>query len=201
MIAIVDYGVGNVRAVQNMLQKLGVRAQVTGDANELKEATKIILPGVGAFDTAMKELENKRLLEVLNDAVLVQQKPVLGICLGMQLLTHGSEEGKCKGFGWIAANAFRFSSDGSLKVPHMKWNYVTPVNASALTQGLVPESKFYFVHSYYVQVEDKAHSLLQCEYGVTFDAAIQKGNVYGVQFHPEKSHKYGMQLLSNFVAL
>lgn len=199
MIAIVDYGVGNVRAVANMLKKIGAESIITNDVEKLSIASKLILPGVGAFDTAMQELKRLGIYNVLNDKVLVEKVPVLGICLGMQLLTNGSEEGREKGFGWIPAYTYKFSGEGGLKVPHMKWNYVEQVQHSPLITNLQNDSKFYFVHSYFVKVEEETHSLLQTEYGNRFDAAIQKENIYGVQFHPEKSHKYGMQLLSNFV--
>jgi glutamine amidotransferase len=201
MIAIVDYGVGNVRAIANMLKKIGADAVITNDAQQIKDATKLILPGVGAYNTAMQELERLQLKNVLNEKALIQKIPVLGICLGMQLMTNGSEEGTTKGFGWIPAYSYKFSNAGVLKVPHMKWNYVESIQKSPLTNDLEPGSKFYFVHSYFVKVNDKQHSLLQTEYGVRFDAAIQKENIYGVQFHPEKSHKYGMKILSNFVSI
>jgi glutamine amidotransferase len=201
MIAIIDYGVGNVRAVANMLKRVGAESVITNKIEEILSATKLILPGVGAFDTAMHQLKRLGLYHVLNEKALVENVPVLGICLGMQLLTYGSEEGKEKGLGWIPAYTYKFSNNIGLKVPHMKWSYVEPVQSSALTDNMQPLSKFYFVHSYFVKAEDEAHSILQTEYGNRFDAAVQKENIYGVQFHPEKSHKYGMQVLSNFANL
>ena len=201
MITIVDYGVGNVNAIANMLKKIGAQCVITGKEEELQNASKIILPGVGAFDTALSELKKRNLEEVLHQKAKVQKVPVLGICLGMQLLTNGSEEGQLKGFGWIPAFTYKFNAVSGLKVPHMQWNHVEQMQESALTNDLEPQSKFYFVHSYYVKTENKEHALLQAEYGVPFDAAVQNENIYGVQFHPEKSHKYGLRILSNFASL
>lgn len=199
MIALVDYGVGNTRAIANMLKKLGADCIITNDKNRIAAASKLILPGVGAFDTAIQELKKLDLLPVLH-AKAEDGIPVLGICLGMQLLTRGSEEGNEKGFGWIPAFTYKFQQQ-ELKVPHMKWSYVEKLRESVLTVDLEPASKFYFVHSYYVKAEEREYALLQAEYGVLFDAALQKDNIFGVQFHPEKSHKYGMKILSNFARL
>jgi imidazole glycerol-phosphate synthase subunit HisH len=201
MIAIVDYGVGNVRAIANMIRKIGGECIITNKAEEINEASKIILPGVGAFDTAVQSLEQLNLKPALEDAALKKNKPLLGICLGMQLLTDGSEEGTCKGFGWIPGYSYKFKGANELKVPHMKWNNVLPVNSSALTKEIDKDARFYFVHSYYVKVSDPSHVLLQTKYGEDFAAAIQKENIYGVQFHPEKSHRFGMKIFSNFLSL
>ena len=200
MIAIVDYGVGNTRAIANMLKKLGADFVISNDKKQIAAASKLILPGVGAFDAAIRELEKLDLHEILHQKATREKIPVLGICLGMQLLTNGSEEGNEKGFGWIPAFAYKFQQK-DLKVPHMKWCYVKKLGESPLTKDLDPAPKFYFVHSYYVKAEKKDHVLLQAEYGLPFDAAIQNENIYGVQFHPEKSHKYGMKILSNFSGL
>lgn len=201
MIAIVDYGMGNLGSIQNMFKRIGAAARVTGDPAVLADARKILLPGVGAFDSAMQRIADAGLREVLDRKALDERVPTLGICLGMQLLTRGSEEGQLPGLGWIAASTKRFPAIAGLKVPHMGWNLVTPTQPSPLTDGLPAESRFYFVHSYYVQVDDPADSLLRTHYGIDFDAAVAHGNIYGAQFHPEKSHKFGMKLLANFASL
>lgn len=201
MIAIVDYGMGNLGSIQNMFKRIGAAARVTGDPAVLADARKILLPGVGAFDSAMQRIADAGLREVLDRKALDERVPTLGICLGMQLLTRGSEEGQLPGLGWIAASTKRFPAIAGLKVPHMGWNLVTPTQPSPLTDGLPAESRFYFVHSYYVRVDDPADSLLRTHYGIDFDAAVAHGNIYGAQFHPEKSHKFGMKLLANFASL
>lgn len=201
MITVVDYGMGNLGSVHNMLKRIGAAAIITGDAEAINRAEKILLPGVGAFDNAMLRINAGGLREALDRKAMVERVPVLGICLGMQLLTKSSEEGRLQGLGWIAAATKRFPAMPGLKVPHMGWNVVVPTRESALTKGLPEESRFYFVHSYFVSVDDEQDSLLKTTYGITFDAAIQHNNIYGAQFHPEKSHKFGMQLLINFAAL
>jgi glutamine amidotransferase len=201
LIVIVDYGVGNVRSLANMLKKLGTSATITNDVATIEKATKLILPGVGAFDTAMEDLTRKGIKEVLQKKALKEKIPILGICLGMQLLTNGSEEGKEKGFGWIPGYTYKFPKDTSIKVPHMGWNNISILQENELVKDLAGDSRFYFVHSYYVKAEQPQHTLLQATHGICFDAAIQKENIYGVQFHPERSHKYGMKILSNFIQL
>jgi len=201
MIVIVDYGLGNLRSIANMLKKSGSDSVISGDAEVINTASKLILPGVGAFDTAMNELETRGLIEVLNKKVLEQKCPVLGICLGMQLLTGGSEEGVKPGLGWIPGKARRFPKATELKVPHMRWNTVRPVQLHPLLQDIDEASRFYFVHSYYVTAESESHSLLKTDYGVSFDAGIARDNIMGVQFHPERSHKFGRLLLTNFIQL
>jgi imidazole glycerol-phosphate synthase subunit HisH len=201
MIVIVDYGVGNLRAIANMLEKTGTETLITNNRNQIETASKLILPGVGAFDPAMKELKRLDLVNVLQDKVMGEKTPLLGICLGMQLLTNGSDEGTEKGLGWVSAYAYRFPGNEVLKVPHMGWSYVEKLNESPLTKEMLPGSKFYFVHSYFVKAGNREQVLLQAEYGTSFDAAIQHENIYGVQFHPEKSHRYGMKLLGSFAKL
>lgn len=201
MITIVDYGLGNLGSVRNMFKRIGVPATVTGAPDAIAKATKLLLPGVGAFDNAMARIEASGLREVLDQKALRERVPVLGICLGMQLLTRSSEEGARPGLGWVSGATYRFPRDMALKVPHMGWNVVTPTSESPLIRDLPEESRFYFVHSYYVRVDDPRHSVLRTTHGVPFDAALQQDNIFGAQFHPEKSHRFGMQLLSNFAAL
>ena len=201
MISIVNYGMGNLGSVLNMLKKIGVQAEIVENPEKLVLASKILLPGVGSFDKAMSRIQEIGFKEVLDQKALVEKVPVLGICLGMQLLTRSSEEGVLPGLGWIDADTIRFPSTQGLKVPHMGWNIVIHSTGSKLTQHLPEESRFYFVHSFRVNVDHQENSILKAQYGITFDAAIQKDNIYGAQFHPEKSHKFGMQLLRNFASL
>ena len=201
MITIVDYGMGNLGSIRSMLRRVGVRSTITGDPVEIERASKILLPGVGSFDAAMHEIGERGIREVLDRKALHERVPTLGICLGMQLITRGSEEGGRPGLGWVDAEACRFPADGRLKVPHMGWNVVTPTRPSRLTARLPDQARFYFVHSYFVRTDRPADTVLSAEYGVTFAAALEAGNVYGAQFHPEKSHRFGMQLLANFAGL
>ncbi len=199
MITIVDYGMGNLGSVLNMFKRIGVDSEITADLGKIKEATKLLLPGVGAFDNAMKLINGSGLREVLDYKVLEEKVPVLGICLGMQLLTLESEEGKEKGLGWINAKTTKFNfEDNQLKIPHMGWNRVFSNQPNPLTDQLPEEPRFYFVHSYYVKVTNEEDSILKTHYGFDFDSGIHHDNVYGAQFHPEKSHKFGMKLLENF---
>jgi imidazole glycerol-phosphate synthase subunit HisH len=201
MITIVDYGMGNLGSIRSMLRRVGVRSTITGDPAEIARASKILLPGVGSFDAAMEQIHDRGLREVLDRMALHERIPTLGICLGMQLITRGSEEGGRPGLGWVDAETCRFPADGRLKVPHMGWNVVTPTRPSVLTAGLPPEARFYFVHSYFVRTDRLVDTVLAAEYGVPFAAALETGNVFGAQFHPEKSHRFGMQLLANFASL
>lgn len=201
MISVVDYGVGNLGSIVNMFKHVGVSATVVGDASQLSRATKILLPGVGSFDHAMRRIDESGLRDVLTRKALEDRIPILGICLGMQLMTRGSEEGVLPGLGWVDADVRRFPSDKNLKVPHMGWNEVHAVKESPLTSQLPEDARFYFVHSYRVHMDRPSDSLLRCGYGVEFDAAFSVGNLYGAQFHPEKSHRFGMQLFRNFGAI
>lgn len=198
MITIVDYSMGNLGSILNMFKRIGVAASISSDTEEITKATKLLLPGVGAFDAAMSQINQSGICDVLEYKAMVECIPILGICLGMQLLTQFSEEGDLPGLGWIEGSATRFPKLPGLKVPHMGWNSVSPVRESALTGNLPDESRFYFVHSYYVNVANEEHSILKSTHGIMFDAVVQRENVYGVQFHPEKSHKFGMHLLRNF---
>jgi len=203
MIAIIDYGLGNLGSVLNMFLKVGAQAKIVRAPEEILEAEKLVLPGVGSFDAAMSRISDAGLPEVLNTLVLEKEVPIIGICLGMQLLIDGSEEGKLPGFGWIKGKAYNFSEriTSNLKVPHMGWNSVTITKQCSLTRGFNEDPRFYFVHSYFVIAEDAAHSFMNCSYGIEFNAAVNKGNIFGAQFHPEKSHRFGMQLLRNFADL
>lgn len=201
MIAIVDYGMGNLGSILNMFKRIGVAAEITGDPTRVAQARKILLPGVGAFDTAVARIDQSGLRAVLDHKARLERVPVLGICLGMQLMTRGSEEGQQPGLGWVDATTHRFPPAAGLKVPHMGWNVVEPTRSSPLLAGMPAEPRFYFVHSFYVHVRDAADSLLRARHGLVFDAAVSHGNVHGAQFHPEKSHKFGMRFLANFAAL
>ena len=201
MIVIVDYNMGNLGSIRNMFLRIEVDALISSNPTVISKAQKLILPGVGAFDTAMSRVNSSGLREILDRKTLVEQTPILGICLGMQLLTRSSEEGKLPGLGWINAETRRFPASLNLKVPHMGWNLVIPATKHSLTENLPDEPRFYFVHSYYVQTVNPEDSILKTTYGITFDSAIAHKNICGVQFHPEKSHKYGMMLLSNFARL
>jgi imidazole glycerol-phosphate synthase subunit HisH len=202
LIVIIDYGMGNLGSIANMLRKIGVEALVSSNQKDIERATKLILPGVGAFDNGMKCLTGLGLVPVLNEMVTVRKIPLLGICLGMQLMTRCSQEGSFEGFGWLDAQTERFDFGGefaNLKVPHMGWNTVRQRKQSAIMDGMQEETRFYFVHSYHVVCNNSNDVLLETTYGFDFVSAVQIDNLIGVQFHPEKSHKYGMKLLSNFV--
>jgi imidazole glycerol-phosphate synthase subunit HisH len=202
MITVIDYGMGNLGSIKNMLKRINVPSQVTGDAEVISKAEKILLPGVGAFDAAMERIESSGLREVLDYKALVEKIPVIGVCLGMQLLTRKSEEGKRPGLGWIAADTKKFIfSTNTLKIPHMGWNLVHLKKESPLIKDLPEEPRFYFVHSFFVQCDDPGDVLTTTHYGSDFHSIIQHDNIYGAQFHPEKSHKYGMKLLENFSIL
>jgi len=205
LITIIDYGMGNLGSIQNMFKYLGIESSIESDTDKIKNASKILLPGVGSFDTAMKKINESDLKEVLNEKALKEQVPVLGICLGMQLLTNSSEEGSLEGLGWIDAQTINFKDkiDKKLKIPHMGWNIVNKSNDSLLTTDfeIFNETRFYFVHSYFVKVANEENSILKTKYGIEFDSAIQKDNIFGAQFHPEKSHKFGMKLFENFARI
>lgn len=201
MIAIVNYGLGNLESIKNMLKKVGYDATITSDADDIRNADKLILPGVGAFDSGMENLSKMGLAGVLNEKVIEKKTSVLGICLGMQLMTKKSEEGKLSGLGWIEAETFRFKFENrpEIKIPHIGWNNVHMTKQASLFKDMHEEARFYFVHSYHVKCRDEKDVLGKTLYGYDFVSSFQKDNIFGVQFHPEKSHKYGMKLLKNFV--
>ena len=202
MISIVDYGMGNLGSLLNMFKRVGTRACIVSDPRCLQSASKIVLPGVGAFDAAMQCINSiPGLKETLEFKALVEQIPILGVCLGMQLLTEQSEEGILPGLGWIMGRTYRFPRGTGLKVPHMGWNSAHPSTPNPLTVDLGEDPRYYFVHSYHVLVTNSQHSIMKTKYGIEFDSAIAKDNILGVQFHPEKSHRFGMQILNNFAAL
>lgn len=201
MITIIDYKTGNLGSIQNILKRIGEDSVVTSDKDEIARATKLILPGVGAFDTGMRNLSGLNLIDILNKKVIEEKIPVLGICLGMQLLSKGSEEGSLPGLGWIDASTVRFEFEDSTeyKIPHMGWNFIRQHKTGRLFDNMYPDSRFYFVHSYFFSANDPEDVLTSTTYEIEFTSAIERGNILGVQFHPVKSHKFGMKLLKNFV--
>jgi imidazole glycerol-phosphate synthase subunit HisH len=201
MIVIVDYGVGNLGSIVNMLKKVGVKAVASSDPDVIGQAEKLILPGIGAFDAGMEKLNERGLIPLLNQLVLEKKVPVLGLCLGLQLMTKGSEEGKLPGLGWFDAETvkYKFGPDqANLKIPHMGWNTIEIRRPHPLLSELEPESRFYFVHSFYVHCDHEESVLAETDYGGYFHSVVGEGNIMGAQFHPEKSHKYGMRLLKNY---
>ena len=205
MITIVDYGQGNLGSIANMLKKVGAEAQISSDPAVVGAAEKLILPGVGAFESGMANLEARGLVAPLHRRVIEDRVPILGLCLGLQLFGTGSEEGTPRrGLGWIGAHSvrFRFAADRpAFKVPHMGWNQVVVEQPSPLFDGMPEDSRFYFVHSYHLVCDEPGIGLTTTTYGHPFTSGIVKGNILGLQFHPEKSHKFGMQLFRNFVAI
>lgn len=200
MVAIIDYGLGNLGSIQNMLKVIGEKAVITSDSAVIDQADKMILPGVGAFDAGMRLLKEKGLDSVIKEQALSKRKPLLGICLGMQLLGRSSEEGSIDGLGLIPFDTVKFRiKDSRLKIPHMGWDIVTFEQDTPLTHGITGQQRYYFVHTYHAKCDSKENVLMTCEYGDEFAAAVCKENIYGVQFHPEKSHDFGMALLQNFV--
>ena len=202
MIVIVDYGLGNHGSIKNMFKYLDIRdVKISSDPSEINNADKVILPGVGSFDNGMKNITKLGLIDVLNKKALVDKVPFLGICLGMQLMTKCSEEGELKGLGWFDAVTKKFNISEDLKVPHMGWNYVKSVNDTNYFLKNDKKYRFYFVHSYYVKSNDPSDVLFETNYGTPFHSAIQKNNIIGMQFHPEKSLHFGMDILEIFSKL
>jgi len=203
MIAIVDHGMGNLGSVENMLRRIGSTSVRTLDRDEIAKAKGIVLAGIGGFDGAMERLEELDLVDVLNDRVLDAGVPTMGVCLGMQLMAHGSEEGSIRGLGWLDADVRRFSfADGEqLPIPHMGWEEVTPTRPSLLFPVEDPTPRFYFSHAYHLVCHDETDVAATARYGYEFAAATQRNNILGTQFHPEKSHVFGMTIYRRFLTL
>lgn len=202
-IVIVDYGMGNLRSIQRKLLRHGVNSSVGASAQEIAAADRLIFPGVGHFAAGMANLRRSGLLEVLNDKVLTDRTPIMGICLGMQLFSKFSEEGDSEGLGWIDARTVKFRGNRAkvpLRVPHVGWNTFRAVRPSPFFAGVEEDRKFYFTHSYHLECADSADVLAVTDYGYEFTSAVHRDNVFGVQFHPEKSHLEGIQVLLNFLA-
>lgn len=204
MIGIINYGSGNIQAVANIYKRVGISHKIVNTKNDFDEVEKLILPGVGAFDSTMKVLNNSGLRDALDFHVLEKQKPVLGICVGMQIMSNGSEEGLEAGLGWIKGKVKKFDISKLLQkpfLPHMGWNTINPISNSALLQNIDSVLGFYFVHSFYYETEKQESILAQTQYGDLFTSAVNDRHIFGVQFHPEKSHINGINLLTNFAEL
>ncbi|TWT96273.1 imidazole glycerol phosphate synthase subunit HisH [Neorhodopirellula pilleata] len=201
MIGIIDYGLGNLASIRNMLKRLEIESVISSEANVLARADKLILPGVGAFDSGMANLTSSGLIDSLNEMVLQDKKPILGICLGVQLLTEGSDEGRLPGLGWIKGRTIAFDRSRlspTERVPNMGWRYVDATRDSSLSQNLEIDSRFYFVHSFHLDCYNKHDVIFTATHGYSFAVGVEHENISGVQFHPEKSHKFGMALLKSW---
>ncbi len=199
MTTIINYNLGNPKSIKNMLAYLGFDSIISSDPLVISSSDRLILPGVGHFQHGMEQLEKLGLVDILNKVVLEKKTPILGICLGMQLLTKHSEEGNLDGLGYIDARTKKFQlRDKTLKIPHMGWNTVSFCKNSEITKGISEHPRYYFVHSYFVECTREEDILCMTDYGQTFVSGFQQSNIFGLQFHPEKSHKYGMELLANF---
>lgn len=201
MITIIDYGAGNIGSIQNMIRKIGGQAIVSSKEEDIYNAEKLILPGVGSFDYGMRQLNDSGLIASLNKKVIEDKTPILGICLGVQLFTKGSEEGALKGLSWFDAETIKFNLpiEKKLKVPHMGWNEIDIKKKSKLFTDMYEDPRFYFVHTYHLKSNSPSDILTESTYGYNFVSSLEKDNIVGVQFHPEKSHKFGMKILSNFI--
>lgn len=204
MITLIDYGVGNIFAFQNVYKRLDIPTKIAKSAADLNDVEKLILPGVGSFDYAMNQLNNSGMREKLDELVLEKKVPVIGICVGMQMMGNRSDEGELDGLKWIDAEILKFDErliQQRTKLPHMGWNDVSPVEDHPLFIGLEKEAIFYFLHSFYFKCNNSNDSIANSEYGISFSSAVNHNNIYGIQFHPEKSHQYGEKLLHNFAKL
>ena len=202
-LTIVDYRMGNLNSVKKKLDRLKTTSAITSNPRDIIKADKIILVGVGHFSKAMKNIKELNLLDTLNEVAIIKKKPVLGICLGMQLMANDSEEGNSEGLGWLDANVRKMQVDDTLrfKIPHTGWNKITQSKKSHLMKGIPESSEFYFVHSYHLMSNETSNILNETEYCFKFTSAIEKNNIFGVQYHPEKSHDIGEVLLKNFISL
>lgn len=204
MITLLNYGSGNINAIKNIYQRLNIPYEIASTKDDIIKANHIILPGVGAFDETISMLQNKGFIDVLNKKVLEEKIPILGICVGMQMLADNSEEGTKNGLGWISGKVKKIDKRLILdktKIPHLGWNSIEIVHDTPLFKNVDPDEGFYFVHSYYFECEDEVNVIAKTEYGIMFHSAVNIENIYGVQFHPEKSHDNGIQLLKNFANL
>ncbi len=204
MITIIDYGVGNIFAFQNVYKRLNIPTKIAKTKQDLADAKKLILPGVGSFDYAMTQLNASGMREKLDELVLEKKVPVIGICVGMQIMGNRSDEGKLEGLKWIDSDILKFDENliqQRTKLPHMGWNDVNPINNHPLFIGLEKEAIFYFLHSFYFKCKNETESIAVSNYGISFSSAVHRENIYGIQFHPEKSHQYGEKLLHNFANL
>jgi glutamine amidotransferase len=205
LVAIIDFGMGNIASIQNMIKAIGGIAVVTSDPDVIDKADKLILPGVGSFDNGMSNLAARGITSILVDKVIHRRTPVLGICLGMQLMTKSSEEGVLPGLGWVDAETVRFhfgEENNNLKIPHMGWNTIRIVKENnVLFKNIGTETKYYFVHSYHLVCTNPEDVTSATFHGYEFASSFERGNIMGVQFHPEKSHKYGKNILMNFLRL
>lgn len=204
MISIVDYGLGNVYAIANIYKRLNIEVRITAIPDELRLAERIILPGVGAFDWAMTRLNESGMRNVLEDLVIARGKPILGICVGMQMMAERSDEGALDGLGWIAGEVKKFNEASfahKTHLPHMGWNDVLPRQTECLFRDLETDARFYFLHSYYFAPDQESNVLAITDYSSSYASSVRSGNIFGVQFHPEKSHQWGIKLLKNFAEL